>query len=119
MCDVLLNVLFIGFIGIFILVEDKDICVVFGDYVFIYDIQDVVEDGVIVLIYYELCLVKLDIRQDDIEKLNVDVDEVFEDEEDIVQKEKVKFKWVVLEKLVGVELRMVEVVEDLVNYFEM
>ena len=116
--DALPNASFIGFTGTPISSEDKDTRAVFGDYVSIYDIQDAVEDGATVPIYYESRLAKLDIRQDDIEKLNADVDEVFEDEEDASQKEKAKSKWAALEKLVGAEPRMAEVAEDLVNHFE-
>ena len=86
--DALPNASFIGFTGTPISSEDKDTRAVFGDYVSIYDIQDAVEDGATVPIYYESRLAKLDIRQDDIEKLNADVDEVFEDEEDASQKKK-------------------------------
>ena len=118
MRDALPNASFIGFTGTPISAEDKDTRAVFGDYVSIYDIQDAVEDGATVPIYYESRLAKLDIRQDDIEKLNADVDEVFEDEEDTAQKEKAKSKWAALEKLVGAEPRMAEVAEDLVNHFE-
>ena len=118
MRDALPNASFIGFTGTPISAEDKDTRAVFGDYVSIYDIQDAVEDGATVPIFYESRLAKLDIRQDDIEKLNADVDEVFEDEEDTAQKEKAKSKWAALEKLVGAEPRMAEVAEDLVNHFE-
>tara|TARA_Y100001956_G_C4128462_1_gene191861 strand:+ start:2141 stop:5329 length:3189 start_codon:yes stop_codon:yes gene_type:complete len=118
MRDALPNASFIGFTGTPISAEDKDTRAVFGDYVSIYDIQDAVEDGATVPIYYESRLAKLDIRQDDIEKLNADVDEVFEDEEDTAQKEKAKSKWAALEKLVWAEPRMAEVAEDLVNHFE-
>ncbi|MDX8408524.1 MAG: DEAD/DEAH box helicase family protein [Mariprofundales bacterium] len=44
---------FIGFTGTPISMEDKDTRAVFGDYVSIYDIQDAVDDGATVPIYYE------------------------------------------------------------------
>jgi type I restriction enzyme, R subunit len=109
---------FIGFTGTPIATEDKDTRAVFGDYVSIYDIQDAVDDGATVPIYFESRLAKLDINQTEIEKLNEEVDEVMEDEEDVSTREKAKSKWAALEKLVGAEPRLKEVAEDLVRHFE-
>lgn len=109
---------FIGFTGTPIATEDKDTRAVFGDYVSIYDIQDAVDDGATVPIYYESRLAKLDINQAEIEKLNEEVDEVMEDEEDFSAREKAKSKWATLEKLVGAQPRLQEVAEDLVKHFE-
>lgn len=118
MRDALPNASFIGFTGTPISAEDKDTRAVFGDYVSIYDIQDAVEDGATVPIYYESRLAKLDIRQDEIEHLNEEVDEVIEDEEDVTARESTKSKWAALEKLVGAEPRVAQVATDLVNHFE-
>lgn len=109
---------FIGFTGTPISTEDKDTRAVFGDYVSIYDIQDAVDDGATVPIFYESRLAKLDINQAEIEKLNEDVEEVIEDEEDINKRERTKSKWAALEKLVGAQPRIKEVAEDLVRHFE-
>jgi len=109
---------FIGFTGTPIATEDKDTRAVFGDYVSIYDIQDAVDDGATVPIYYESRLAKLDINQAEIEKLNEEVDEIMEDEEDLSTREKAKSKWATLEKLVGAEPRINEVAKDLVQHFE-
>ena len=109
---------FIGFTGTPVATEDKDTRAVFGDYVSIYDIQDAVDDGATVPIYYESRLAKLDINQAEIEKLNEEVDEVMEDEEDLSAREKAKSKWAALEKLVGAEPRIKQVAEDLVKHFE-
>ncbi|NQY87203.1 MAG: type I restriction endonuclease subunit R [Colwellia sp.] len=116
--DALPGASFIGFTGTPIAMDDKDTRAVFGDYVSIYDIQDAVDDGATVPIYYESRLAKLDIRQDEIEALNDDVDEVLEDEEEISNKEKMKSHWAALEKLVGAQPRIDQVAKDLVNHFE-
>jgi type I restriction enzyme R subunit len=118
MRDGLPNASFIGFTGTPISTEDKDTRGVFGDYVSIYDIQDAVDDGATVPIYYESRLAKLDINQAEIEELSQEVEEVIEDEEDIAEREKTKSKWATLEKLVGAEPRVKEVAEDLVKHFE-
>jgi len=118
MRDALPNASFIGFTGTPIESEDKDTRAVFGDYVSIYDIQDAVDDGATVPIYYESRLAKLDINQDAIEELSDQVEEVVEDEEDVGNREKTKGEWSRLEKLVGAGPRLKEVAEDLVNHFE-
>jgi type I restriction enzyme R subunit len=109
---------FIGFTGTPIAESDKDTRAVFGDYVSIYDIQDAVDDGATVPIYYESRLAKLDINQSALDELNAEVDEVIEDEEDLATRESTKSKWAALEKLVGSENRVQQVTKDLVQHFE-
>ncbi|MBW7471157.1 type I restriction endonuclease subunit R [Marinobacter sp. F4218] len=118
MRDALPNASFIGFTGTPIESEDKDTRAVFGDYVSIYDIQDAVNDGATVPIFYESRLAKLDINQDLIEELSDQVEEVVEDEEDVGTREKTKGEWSRLEKLVGAGPRLKQVAEDLVNHYE-
>ncbi|MDP9993811.1 type I restriction enzyme R subunit [Variovorax boronicumulans] len=118
MRDALKNGTFIGFTGTPIALEDKDTRAVFGDYVSIYDIQDAVDDGATVPIYYESRLAKLDVNQAEIDALNAQVDEVVEDEEDIASREKTKSEWAALEKLVGADPRLKQVAMDLVQHFE-
>jgi type I restriction enzyme R subunit len=116
--DALKNATFIGFTGTPIALEDKDTRAVFGNYVSIYDIQDAVDDGATVPIFYESRLAKLDVNQAEIDALNEQVDEVVEDEEDIASREKTKSEWATLEKLVGSEPRLQQVARDLIQHFE-
>ena len=116
--DALKNATFIGFTGTPIALEDKDTRAVFGDYVSIYDIQDAVDDGATVPIFFESRLAKLDVNQAEIDALNAQVDEVVEDEEDIASREKTKSEWAALTKLVGAEPRLAQVAKDLVQHFE-
>ena len=118
MRDALKNAAFIGFTGTPISSEDKDTRAVFGDYVSIYDIQDAVDDGATVPIYYESRLAKLDINQAEIGELSDQVDEVVEDEEDVGNREKTKSEWSRLEKLVGATPRLKQIAADLVAHFE-
>ena len=118
MRDALANATFIGFTGTPIALEDKDTRAVFGDYVSIYDIQDAVDDGATVPIFYESRLAKLDVNQAEIDALNAQVDEVIEDEEDITAREKTKSDWAALTKLVGAQPRLEQVAADLVQHFE-
>lgn len=116
--DALRNATFLGFTGTPIALEDRDTREVFGDYVSIYDIQDAVDDGATVPIFYESRLAKLDVNQAEIDTLNEQVEEVVEDEEDIVSREKTKGEWAALEKLVGSEPRLQQVARDLIEHFE-
>ena len=116
--DALPNATFIGFTGTPISKDDRDTRAVFGDYVSIYDIQDAVQDGATVPIYYESRLAKLDVNQAEIEALSAQVDEVVEDEEDAAAREKAKGTWARLAALVGAEPRLKEVAADLVAHFE-
>lgn len=115
--DALPNASFIGFTGTPIALDDKDTRGVFGEYVSIYDIQDAVEDGATVPIYYESRLAKLNINQADIEKLNDQVEEEIGEDEETQTREKIKSRWSTLEKLVGAQPRIQQVAKDLVEHF--
>ena len=118
MRDALPSASFIGFTGTPISQEDKDTRAVFGGYVSIYDIQDAVDDGATVPIYYESRLAKLDLNHAEIAELSEQVDEVVEDEEDVSNREKTKGEWSRLEKLVGATPRLSQVAADLIEHFE-
>ncbi|GEM76161.1 type I restriction endonuclease subunit R [Vibrio sagamiensis] len=116
MRDALPNASFIGFTGTPIAVDDKDTRGVFGEYVSIYDIQDAVDDGATVPIYYESRLAKLDINQAEIENLNDQIDDEISEEDETETREKIKSQWATLEKLVGAEPRIKQVAQDLVAH---
>lgn len=116
--DGLKNATFVGFTGTPIEAGDHDTRAVFGEYVSIYDIQDAVDDGATVPIFYESRLAKLNLNQVAMEALNAEVEEVFEDEEDSALKEAEKTRWAALEKLVGTKERVDLVAADIVQHFE-
>lgn len=116
--DALKNATFVGFTGTPIEAGDHDTRAVFGEYVSIYDIQDAVDDGATVPIFYESRLAKLNLNQVEMEALNAEVEEVFEDEEDSALKEAEKTRWAALEKLVGAKERVDLVAADIVQHFE-
>lgn len=118
MRDALPNAAFIGFTGTPVESEDKDTRAVFGDYVSIYDIQDAVDDGATVPIFYESRLARLDINRDDIDALSEQVEEVVEDDDNLGSREKTKGEWSRLEKLVGAGPRLQQVAADLVSHYE-
>ena len=117
MRDSLPNASFIGFTGTPIEHTDANTRAVFGDYISIYDIQQAVEDGATVKIYYEGRLAKLELDEKEKPKIDSDFDEVTEGEE-LEKREKLKTKWAGLEKIVGAEKRIELIAEDLVDHFE-
>lgn len=115
--DALPNATFVAFTGTPVSSEDRDTRAVFGDYIHIYDMQQAKEDGATVAIYYESRLAKLSLNSDQIPRLDDDIDELAEDEEDSEQA-KLKSRWAALEKVVGAEPRIKQVAADLINHFE-
>ena len=117
MRDALPNASFIGFTGTPIEKEDKNTQAVFGNYVDVYDIQQAVEDGATVRIYYESRLAKITLSTNDQKKLDERVEEITEDEE-LTEKQKRFAKWTGKEAVVGSEHRLEQVAADIVGHFE-
>ncbi|EJN06132.1 type I restriction endonuclease subunit R [Herbaspirillum sp. YR522] len=115
--DALPNATFVAFTGTPVSSEDRDTRAVFGDYIHVYDMQQAQEDGATVAIYYESRLTKLRLKEEDLPKIDDEVDELAEDEEDGAQA-KLKSRWAALEKVVGAEPRVAQVAADLVQHFE-
>jgi len=117
MRDALPNASFIAFTGTPLELEDRNTRQVFGDYIAIYDIQQAVQDGATVPIYYESRLAKLRLPED----LKPRIDEAFEEvteREEVERKERLKSKWAQLEAIVGAPPRLRMVAEDIVRHFE-
>jgi type I restriction enzyme, R subunit len=117
MRDALPNASFIGFTGTPIESGDRSTPQVFGEYIDKYDIQQAVEDGATVPIYYEARLVKIMLDEEARQFLDQEFEEVTEGEE-VARKEKLKSKWARLEALIGAEGRIKQVAEDIVQHFE-
>ena len=115
--DGLPNASFIGFTGTPIDLTDKSTKQVFGDYIDVYDIQQAVEDGATVRIYYESRLAKLELNEDEKPRIDEQMEEVTEGEEE-ASKEKLKRKWAALEAVVGADKRLALIARDLVEHFE-
>ena len=114
--DALPNATFVAFTGTPVSSEDRDTRSVFGEYIHIYDMQQAKDDGATVAIYYESRLAKLSLKAEDLPKIDDEVDELAEDEEE-EQQGKLKSKWAALERIVGAEPRIASVAADLVAHF--
>ena len=116
--DALPQATFVAFTGTPISQDDRDTQAVFGHYVSIYDIQQAVEDGATVPIYYESRLAKLNLNESMLSVVDERVEEIFADEEDIPAQERAKSQWAALENLVGAQPRIDQIAADLVTHFE-
>ena len=117
MRDALPNASFIGFTGTPIEKADRNTPAVFGDYIDIYDIEQAVNDGATVRIYYESRLAKLDLKTKEKPKIDPEFEDVTEGEE-VARKEKLKSKWARLEAIVGSPKRIKRVAKDIIAHFE-
>ncbi|NPV82709.1 MAG: type I restriction endonuclease subunit R [Candidatus Aminicenantes bacterium] len=117
MRDALPNASFIGFTGTPIELTDRNTRAVFGDYISIYDIQQAVEDGATVPIYYESRLAKLELNEAERPKIDPEFEVVTEGEE-VERKERLKTKWAQLEAIVGTEKRLRMIARDLIDHWE-
>lgn len=117
MRDALPNAAFIGFTGTPIENEDRNTRAVFGDYIDVYDIQQAVEDGATVRIYYESRLAKIELSEEDQKTLDEKVEDVTENDE-LTEKQKRFARWARKEAIVGSEQRIKQVALDLVTHFE-
>jgi len=115
--DGLPNATFIGFTGTPVEKEDASTPAVFGNYVDVYDIEQAVEDGATVRIYYESRLAKIHLKEDEKEKLDAEVESITEGEESTAS-EKAKAKWTQLEAIIGHRDRIRVVAKDIVDHFE-
>lgn len=117
MRDALPNASFIGFTGTPIENTDKNTQAVFGDYIDVYDIQQAVEDGATVRIYYENRLAKIILKEEEKPRIDQEFEELTESEE-LTDRQKLKSKWARLEAIVGNEHRLSLIAEDIVQHYE-
>ncbi|MCX7627436.1 MAG: type I restriction endonuclease subunit R, partial [Methylophilaceae bacterium] len=115
--DALPNASFIGFTGTPIEADDINTPAVFGHYIDIYDISRAVEDGATVPIYYESRLARIELDEDEKPKIDAEIEEILEGEEEIAR-ERAKQKWATVEALVGSDKRLKQVAADIVQHFE-
>jgi len=111
------NASFIGFTATPLELKDANTRAVFGDYISIYDIQQAVEDGATVPIYYEGRLAKLELKEEERPRIDPEFEEVTEGEE-VEEKEKLKTKWSAFEKVVGSDERVTLIAQDLLKHYD-
>ncbi len=115
--EALPNAAFVGFTGTPVETADKVTTNVFGTVIDTYDIQQAVEDGATVPIYYEARLARIELPEDERPRLDKSFEEVTEGAEDSI-KRRLQLKWAALEALVGADKRVKLVAKDIVTHFE-
>lgn len=117
MRDALPNASFIGFTGTPIENTDKNTQAVFGEYIDVYDIQQAVEDGATVRIFYENRLAKINLKEEEKPRVDAEFEELTENEE-LSDKQSLMSKWGRLEAIVGNEHRLELISKDIIKHFE-
>lgn len=117
MRDALPNASFIGFTGTPIEKEDRNTQAIFGDYIDIYDIQQAVEDGATVRIFYENRLAKIELDPAEQAIIDQRIEEVTEEDE-LTERQQRFAKWTQQEAIVGSDKRLKQVATDIVKHFE-
>ena len=105
------NAGFIGFTGTPLDLTDKSTQEVFGEYVDIYDINDAVEDGATVKVYYESRLAKLNLSED-IKSIDLQVEQAEMGEEE-------KSQWSKVSAVAGAKDRVDIITADILKHFDM
>jgi type I restriction enzyme, R subunit len=111
------NASFIGYTGTPIENEDKSTPAVFGNYIDVYDIEQAVQDGATVSIYYESRLIELDIDQNMRSKIDKEIDELL-DAEELDKQEEYKTRNAQLEAIIGNGKRTERIASDIVEHFD-
>ena len=75
------------------------------------------DDGATVPIYYESRLAKLVLNESTLGVIDEQVDELFQDEDDVAKQEKSKGRWAALEAMVGSEPRIDQIAADLIQHY--
>lgn len=117
MRDALPNASFIGFTGTPIEQEDKNTQAIFGEYVDIYDIQQAVNDGATVRIFYESRLAKIELDAEEQKIIDQKIEEVTEEDE-LTERQQRFAKWTQQEAIVGSDKRLHQVAADIIAHFE-
>ncbi|MGE4489603.1 MAG: HsdR family type I site-specific deoxyribonuclease, partial [Kiritimatiellales bacterium] len=115
--DGLPNASFIGFTGTPVELEDRNTRAIFGEHISVYDIEQAIEDGATVPIYYEARLAKIDLQPEEVPHIDPEFEELTETEE-VSEQQRLKRKWSQLEAMVGTEKRLRLVAQDIVDHFE-
>lgn len=115
--DALPNASYIGFTGTPIEGSDVNTPAVFGNYIDIYDIHRAVEDEATVPIYYESRLARLDLDEEEKPRIDAEIDELTEDQEDRETQQALS-RWSRVEALAGAEKRLKLIAKDMVEHLE-
>ncbi len=114
--DALPNASFIWFTGTPIEKEDRDTKKVFWEYIDVYDIKQAVDDGATVPLSYESRLVKIKFNQENLSKIDSQIENIKGATDEQLEKSKKKLSQI--NSVVGHPDRLKDIANDIVNHFE-
>ena len=109
---------YIGFTGTPISDKDRDTQEVFGDYIDIYDMTQAVEDGATMPVYYESRVIKLQLKEDVLQKIDEEYERLREEgaeEADIEENKKLMSH---MDELLGNDKTIDALVGDILAHYE-
>ncbi len=109
---------YIGFTGTPISDKDRDTQEVFGDYIDIYDMTQAVEDGATMPVYYESRVIKLQLKEDVLQKIDEEYEKLREEgaeEADIEENKKLMSH---MDELLGNDKTIDALVGDILAHYE-
>ena len=117
--DCLPNATFIGFTGTPVSSKDRNTVAVFGDCIDIYDMTQAVEDGATRPVYYESRVVKLNLDEETIRKIDMQYDLLEasgQADEEVIQKSKQELGK--MEAVLGNPQTINSLVTDIITHYE-
>lgn len=111
------NATYIGFTGTPISQKDRSTREVFGDYIDVYDMTQSVEDGATRPVYYESRVIKLNLHEESLRRLDAEYDALSEEaDETVIEQSKKKLGQ--LDSILGHESTLRSLVSDIIDHYE-
>ena len=111
------NATYIGFTGTPISQKDRCTREVFGDYIDVYDMTQSVEDGATRPVYYESRVIKLNLNEESLKRLDAEYEALAEEaDEEVIEQSKKKLGQ--LDSILGNDNTLRSLVSDIIDHYE-
>lgn len=111
------NATYVGFTGTPIELKDRNTKEVFGDYIDIYDMTQAVEDGATRPVYYESRLIKLNLDEETLKKIDTEYDNMADcAATDVIERSKRELGQ--MEAILGNDGTIDSLVSDIIDHYE-
>ena len=111
------NATYIGFTGTPISLKDRSTREVFGDYIDVYDMTQVVEDGATRPVYYESRVIRLKLDEETLKLIDAEYDIMANNADpDVIQKSKRELGQ--MEAILGNDQTIASLVDDILDHYE-
>ncbi|MFI3240822.1 MAG: type I restriction endonuclease subunit R, partial [Bacteroidales bacterium] len=111
------NATFLGFTGTPISQKDRSTREVFGDYIDVYDMTQAVVDGATKPVFYESRVIKLDLDEDTLQRIDNEYDAMAEEAEEYII-EKSKKELGCIDSIFGAPQTINSLCEDIIKHYE-